>query len=320
MSEEGATIVARSNGRHYPKVEVLILNWNLWEMTIECLKSLNKSTYTNWAATIIDNGSSNDSVRRISDWVTWQMDGEGRPLEDRVKVVVSDQNLGYTGGNNLGIKMILEKNDAEFVLLLNNDVVLGSDAVELLLEIALSNTSYALLGPKILQMDSPDKIQCKGARVSKNFVVTNPIGFGRSDSNDSDGAFEVDAVYGACMLASVISLRRIGGFDETIRFYGEDIDLCLRARTLGYKVGCVPKARVWHKGEASTKCLGVNMRFNNGRGRAILLKRYAPLEMRVLYPFLRLPRELGAVINCDRSVRSVLAYVRGYVSASLGTE
>lgn len=317
MSEKVEKHFSEGEGRTKPRIEILILNWNLWELTVECLKSIMKSTYPHYDVLIIDNGSLNDSTERLSQWIAAELKGQHGAPRNRLRLVTSERNLGYPGGNNLGIKMILEEGKVDYVLLMNNDVLIAADALEILVENAWKNPSFAFLSPKILHMNPPDRIQCKGARVSKNFIVTKPIGFGEKDTDDPDGVKAVDAVYGACMLARASALPIIGGLDERIRFYSEDIDWCLRAKLMGFMVGCVAKARVWHVGEASTRFLGSDRRFNSGRSRAIMLKRYATLTMRILYPFLMLPKELGTIVKNDRSLSSAVAYTEGFLLASL---
>ncbi len=140
-----------------------------------------------------------------------------------------------------------------------------------------------------------------------------PLGHGEKNRDDPPGIYPVDAVYGACLLARTDVVRRIGGLDEEFRFYSEDIEWCLRAARFGYRVGCVPSAIVWHKGEASTRLIGSTRRYQSGRGRALLLKRYSTTAFRVLYVLTLLPREAGGIVRADHSLGSLLSFMKGFL-------
>ena len=298
-------------------VVALILNWNLWEMTIECIESLEKSDFGRLGILVVDNGSDNDSAQRIQKYIESISRQKGRGAVGSVVFLRSEENLGYSGGNNLGMRTILSGVPPDFILLLNNDVVVAPDAVRLLLEHAVVNEDFVFLGPKILFYDNPSRIQTKGVMLSKNILSIHHVGFGDSDRPDDAGVIEVDALYGACLLVRTRCLKELGGLDEVFRFYSEDIEWCMRASRRGLKAGCVPSARVWHRSEASTRRFGAYMRYHNGRGRAIVLRRYASPPMTLASLVLWLPRELGRIVHSDRSVSPAIWYMRGLLSAYL---
>jgi len=296
-----------------PTVVALILNWNLWELTVECIESLEASDYRHLEILVVDNGSINDSVERIREHKNIVRTRGGAAAQLPFRILRSAENLGYSGGNNLGLRRILSENRADYVLLLNNDVVLAPDAIRILVRNAMAHPEFALIGPKLLFFDKPTIVQCRGAKLSRPFVEMESLGFGETDRPDPEGAVPVDAVYGACLLVKASCLRTIGGLDETFRFYGEDIEWCLRASRMGFLVGCVPSAKVWHRSEASTRYLGKERRYHNGRGRAILLKKYVSPGIGILSVIMWLPKELARIIHNDRQVLPVLWYLRGFV-------
>jgi GT2 family glycosyltransferase len=221
---------------HYPKVSVIVLNWNGLEDTVECLESLKRITYPNCEVIVVDNGSKGDDADELA-----------RGFGDYIHLIRNEKNYGYTGGNNIAIKYAMDNSKPDYVLVLNNDTVVHPDFLTRMVEVAEGNASIGIVGPKICYHNRPDRIQSVGAKVNMRTGQAHPIGVGEVDAGQYDAALEVDYVSGSCMLAKAEVIQKVGLFDESYFCYWDETDYCLRTREAGCRVICVPQAKIWHK-------------------------------------------------------------------------
>ena len=121
------------------EVAIIVLNWNNAPDALECLRSLEQLDYTGYRAVVVDNGSANDSVATIA------------AAYPDVTILEAGENLGYTGGNNLGLEYALN-NDCDYVWLLNDDVTVAPDSLSALVSAALAEPRAGFLGPKVLML------------------------------------------------------------------------------------------------------------------------------------------------------------------------
>jgi GT2 family glycosyltransferase len=204
-------------------------------MTTECLHSLLNSDYANLLVLLVDNGSPDGSGERI------------RLSFPEIEFLQTGQNLGYTGGNNRGIKWALER-DADYVLILNNDTVLDPCAVSKLVDTAeSSDQQVGGVAPKVLYYDEPERIWYGGGEFSPIKGLGLHWQEGELDRPDeAEKEREVTFMTGACCLLSAEALSELKGFDEDFFAYVEDAELSLRMRQAGYKMNYQPAARVLH--------------------------------------------------------------------------
>ena len=204
-------------------------------MTTHCLRSLLSSDYTNLSILVVDNASPDGSGERI------------RLSFPEIEFLQTGQNLGYTGGNNQGIKWALDRN-ADYVLILNNDTVLDPSAVSKLLDSTKSpGTRVGGVGPKIFYHDEPERIWYAGGEFSPIKGLGLHWRDGELDRPDEmERMREVTFMTGACCLLSAEALRELEGFDEDFFAYVEDADLSLRMKQAGYQLLYQPSARVLH--------------------------------------------------------------------------
>ncbi len=204
-------------------------------MTTECLHSLLNSDYANLLVLLVDNGSPDGSGERI------------RLSFPEIEFLQTGQNLGYTGGNNRGIKWALER-DADYVLILNNDTVLDPCAVSKLVDtVESSDQQVGGVAPKVLYYDEPERIWYAGGEFSPIKGLGVHWREGELDRPDeAEKAREVTFMTGACCLLSAEALSELKGFDEDFFAYVEDAELSLRMRQAGYKMNYQPAARVLH--------------------------------------------------------------------------
>lgn len=240
---------------------ILILNYNGGPDTLECLDSLEgDAVELAGAVTVIDNGSTDDSVKLIE---------QSFP---GVVIVRNPTNLGYAEGFN-GILCQLIQKDLESILLLNNDTILRKGAYRRLLMTLREDKSIGALGPAILDFDS-DRIQSVGATIL--WKQGRPVLRHRGCNYDeiSLAPVDVDYVSGSAIILRPKAIVKSGTFPAHFFMYGEDSDLCLRVRRSGYRVVCDPRAVVEHKeGATVSRNPGLKGRYMT-RNRFLLMKRH----------------------------------------------
>lgn len=215
-----------------PWVDIVLLNWNRWRDTLDCIGSLMKQNYGNFRIIVVDNGSNDDSVDRI------------RSAYPNVTLIVNQKNLGFGGGCNRGAHFALEHH-ADYVWFLNNDTTVDADALARMVWTSQSDPEIGAVGAVLYYADKPEKVQAFGggyihmiAGVSRHF--TNKI------ADES-----LDYLTGASLLIPQTVLQQVGLFDERFFMYWEDTDLCYRIRQAGYRLAVAKEAIIWHKESAS---------------------------------------------------------------------
>ncbi len=224
-----------------PNVHIVLLNWNGYDLTRECILSLSNIKYTNYQIVVVDNGSDDDSYVKLSN-----------EFEKDVKFISNEENLGFAKGNNVGIKYAVE-NNADYVLILNNDTVVDNLFLNKMIDLAESDTKIGILGSKIYYFSDTDIIWFSGGRFNKFKGGMSVDGMGVKDNERYNEVVDVDYITGCSLLIKSEVLEKIGFFDEEYFNYAEDADFCLRAKRSGYSVVFVPSSKVWHKVARSMK-------------------------------------------------------------------
>ncbi|MDY6828004.1 MAG: glycosyltransferase family 2 protein [Pseudomonadota bacterium] len=218
-----------------PTVVTVVLNWNGCADTLRCLNSLTAACPEQPSVLVVDNGSTDDSVAEI------------RARYPQVEVIETRRNLGYAGGNNVGIKRALDTG-AEYVFVLNNDTEAEPGLFNALLETAAQDPKTAAIGPVICSAHEPDLISTAGERFGPGLLncVHHLEGAPRS-ALPSTPWIDCDWVTGAAILLRADALREIGLFEERFFLVWEESDWCLRARRAGYNSRVCTAAFVRHK-------------------------------------------------------------------------
>lgn len=224
-----------------PSVFIVIVNWNGWKDTIECLDSLLKNCYRNYQVIVIDNLSEDESYERLSGWCK---------DKNSVTILQTEENLGFAGGCNIGIKYALER-DADYILLLNNDTIVDKNFLINLVSTADIERNVGILGGKILHSPDNNIWYCGGKMSWLRGGGYHPYK-GRTDKHAADSPpFEVDFITGCMMLIKREVFEKIGLLDESYFLYNEDADFCLQASKAGIGLKVVPDSVIYHK-ERST--------------------------------------------------------------------
>ena len=245
-----------------PKVAIVVVNWNQYDDTYECLESLQKVGYPNYEIILVDNESSDGLADAIS------RDFPGLFL------FRNEENLGFAQGNNIGIQFAL-KRDCDYVLLVNNDTVVHPSIVRELVRVAEAEPEIGILAPKILFYNAPQRLWCLGGRLLWPLGRMIVPGRDQPDPYPGEGVFEFEFVSGAGMLIRADLFREIGLFDGKFFLYWEDTDLCVRARSQGWKVKAASSAVMWHK--VSRACAGRLRTYYSSRNRLYFFAKHRKL-------------------------------------------
>ncbi|MDC0212108.1 glycosyltransferase family 2 protein [Candidatus Nitrosopelagicus sp.] len=218
-----------------PVVSVIILNYNAGELLLNCINSLKKSTYQNLEILVVDNISSDGSQKKCKE-----------KFPD-IKLIQNNENLGYCGGNNIGIKQA----KGEFIVILNPDTIVETNWVEELI-FAYKKFGDGLYQPKILSLNEENIIQSTG-----NMIHVFGFGFARDKgkklSNNKEDIEKIGYASGTCLFTSRKVINKIGLLDEFLFLYHDDLDLGWRAAQIGINSYYVPKSKIFHVESYSLK-------------------------------------------------------------------
>jgi GT2 family glycosyltransferase len=217
-----------------PHVVTIVLNNKRCDDTLACLASLEQNNYENHSVIVLDNGSNDGTVQVIQ---------SAFPM---VQIFELTENRGYAGNNNIGLKIVLDQ-QVDWVFVLNDDTIVDSDCLSLLVEVGESDRKIGIVGPMVYHHSEPELIQSAGGYLSSYWEA------GHFAQNEADqGQFIkprfVDWISGCAIMVRREVIEQVGLLDERFFCYWEEIDWCLRASQSGWNIIHVPWAKLWHKG------------------------------------------------------------------------
>jgi len=255
-----------------PLISVVILNWNGDRIVEECLISLQTQTYHPLEIIVVDNASTDGSVDLI------------KMRFPDVKLIVNERNLGFGGGNNVGI----QASQGRYVMILNNDTRLDSYCIEELKRSIEKEKRYGASAPKILLDGDENLLDAAGISICKDGLS---IGRGRLESGDRyKMEEEVFFSSGCACLFRKEMLDDIGLFDNDFFAYADDTDMGWRARLSGWRCIYNPKAIVYHFHSASSSAYSPLKAFLVERNRIWVAMKYFPLPLLIVGQFHTLER------------------------------
>ncbi len=245
------------------KVAAVLLNLNGLADTFKCLDSMEAIDPELCLTIVVDNGSAPDASGQIAQSYPW------------VKVIRREDNGGWAGGNNTGIRYALE-DGVEWIMLLNNDTIVTPDMIDRLLAAAEHHPEHGVIGPIICYMDDPETVMTDGVRFNRpgypGFFERIPVPPNRCDPPN---LVPVEIVNGCCMMVSRKVFEKIGLIDERFFIIHEEADFCLRVLQAGFQCGIVAEPMVWHKGGSWFTRTGKGLkRYYDARNLFLLLKKH----------------------------------------------
>ncbi|MGC2448761.1 MAG: glycosyltransferase family 2 protein [Candidatus Sulfotelmatobacter sp.] len=302
-----------------PNVHIVVLNWNGWRDTIECLESLFHQDYPDYTVVVCDNGSSDNSLQKIAEWANGRISAESsnpqlshliapphntpissceltrQQVESNpchygagLVLIQNGVNLGFAGGNNVGLRYALANPSCQYCWILNNDTVAGPQTLSAMVRLMQERPEIGLCGSLNLDYYNPRVVQARGGMTYNRWTgrvrKETPCLVEKVGSRPT----RMDYVNGASMVASRAFLEEVGLMEESYFLYFEELDWAMRAKgkfTLGYASESV----IYHKEGATT---GTNW---DRRQRSLLSDRYHSRN-RVLFTRRFVPWALPTVL------------------------
>ena len=216
-------------------ISIIVLNYNAGELLLNCINSLKKSTYQNIEILVVDNISSDDSHTKCK-----------KQFPD-IKLIQNRKNLGYCGGNNVGIK----EAKGEFIVILNPDTIVEENWLDEMFN-AFNEFGDGLYQPKIISLNESDIIQSTG-----NMIHAFGFGFARDKGKKiiekKEEIEKIGYASGTCLFTTKKVLEKVGLLDEFLFLYHDDLDLGWRAAQIGINSYYVPKSKIFHAESYSLK-------------------------------------------------------------------
>lgn len=265
------------------QIAIVIVNWNGKKDTLRCLASLQKLKVSKYkiTVTIVDNESSDASVEVI------------RKKFPHVYIIENDKNLGFTGGNNVGISHVLREG-ASLVWLLNNDTFVDEHALDELIS-SFTDQYIGIAGSKIYfapghefhkdrytSNERGNVLWYAGGTIDWNNMYASHRGVDEVDTGQYNQLEETPFITGCSMMIKRNVFETVGMFDDRYYLYLEDVDFCLRTQRAGYKTIYVPSSKIWHVNAGSSGGPGnILHEYYFTRNRLLLGLRFAPLRTKI---------------------------------------
>ncbi len=265
------------------KVAVILVNWNSFQLTANCIESLSQTTYEDFDVIVVDNGSMDQSGQKLKEKYT------------NIILIQADANLGFTGGNNLGMKYALAQ-DYPYQLLLNNDTFVAVDFLAILVQYMDNHPTLGVIQP-LIYFNHDRKLVWNGGSYFNHWLgYTFTNNYNKPLKPGSNRIKEVDWVTGCAFFTRSSILKEVGLLAENLFIYYEDVDLSFRIKQAGYQLLYHPDSVIYHIAGMSNKnkikgkegFVNPIVHFLNVRNRIWLLKQYSSflhLPSVILYNF-----------------------------------
>jgi len=281
-----------------PRVTIIILNWNGWKDTIECIESLYQINYHNYDVIVVDNDSKDESLEMIEEFCKgnievksqfFKFDPNNKPIKiiqytrsesqsaemgekdvnqfnsnQKLIVIKNEKNCGFADGNNIAFKYALKALIPDYVLLLNNDTVVDKEFLSELVVAAEKDEKIGIVGPKTYYYDYNGQnniIWSAGGKICwwRELVYLH-IGLNKQDVGQYDFLTNVDWISGAALMVKVATIDEYPLLNSKYFFGNEDVELCIQTRNKDLKIVYVPTAKLWHKVGVSRLKTGAKIR------------------------------------------------------------
>lgn len=271
-----------------PRVFVVVLNWNGKQFLKRCLNSLLESSYRAQII-VVDNGSSDGSIEFIEKYFP------------KITLLKNKKNLGWTGGNNVGVRYAIKKN-ADAILILNNDTHVAKNAIQLLVNKLFSDKKIGIVGPKIYFDKQGDKkiISFAGGFFTKNRYFGMHRGSNEVDKGQYSSDESSEFITGAAIMIKRDVFKKIGLFDDDYFIYYDEADFCMRARQEGYIIEFVSQAHVFHAFSGTISLGSPFQHYYTTRNHYLFVEKRAPFSVK-LREWLRTPKTIWEFMNSENA-------------------
>lgn len=263
-----------------PLISIVTLTWNTTEVTCDFLRSLNEhGTYQNLEVIVVDNGSKEDPTPVF------------KAIYPDVKVILNGRNLGFTGGNNVGIRAA----KGDFLFIVNNDTEVTPGLLEGLLEIFAKYPDAGIVSPKFHYYFHKGTIEYAGYNTVNIFTGRNGmVGCKEKDEGQYNEVKVTNYAHGGGMMVPRKIIDEVGGLPEDFFIYYEEFDWCDQIKRKGYKVYYQPKSLIYHKESMTTGKASPFKTFYHTKNRIYYMRRNAPrvglLVFYAYFTFITIPK------------------------------
>ena len=283
-------------------VAVIIPTWHGYDDTVECLESLQHVTYPNVQTVVIENGSANGDEHRL------------KQAFPEAHIIVNQTNQGFAHACNQGIDWALDQR-AGYILLLSNDTVVTPDFLTHLIDYLAATPEVGVVAPLITYYQS-DRIWYAGGSLNLWTGRTRHAAIDQPLVNAPTAPARTEFATGCVLLARASVVRDIGGLDDLMFTYFEDVDFCYRARRHGYEIAVVPEAIVAHKvsavlGQRGTNKLRPGQAFYLGRNKVIFARKHLHGLQRAAFIASTATLGLAEVLKRPAAWNSPISYMQG---------
>jgi hypothetical protein len=295
------------------KIIIIILNWNGWDDTIECLESVYQINYPNYEVILVDNNSQDDSIKKIREHFSNKtnlksqikdlniklleyeektfnsINRDEKRLDQKLIILKNSKNYGYAKGNNIGMKIALKIFYPDYILLLNNDTIVDKNFLKELINATKNQEKVGIFAPKILNANNRHVLDSTGHIISWGRVVDR--GSKKIDKNQYDNRIEVIGAKGAACLYKREMLESIGLFREDLVTQYEDAEFSWRAYINSWKAIYVPQSIVYHKIGRSIKKEDSKLLYFQRlsiKNITSTVKEYGTIKQKILFSFILL--------------------------------
>ncbi|MBT1702579.1 glycosyltransferase family 2 protein [Chryseosolibacter indicus] len=284
-----------------PAVSIITINYNQLQHTLDLLASLEHVTYPNVEVIVVDNCSVQDPTAEI------------KRLYPKVTVLRSETNLGFAGGNNLGIR----SSKGDYLLFLNNDTEVDPGFLEPLVEMFEQHPNAGAASSKLIYYNSGNTIQYAGSTMLNPFTGRNKvIGWMEKDNGQYDTLRETALAHGCSMMVPRKVIEQVGLMPELFFLYYEEIDWCQSIKRAGFKIYFVPQSKVFHKESMSVGKKSTLKTYYMTRNRLLYMRRNSAGLHKTLallfFMFFSFPKNLITYLK-QRETDHIKAFWRGCV-------
>lgn len=284
-----------------PLISIITINYNSVEFTCDFLASVLCVSYDNIEVIVVDNASIEDPSEKL------------KQIYPSVKVILSNKNLGFAGGNNLGIKHA----SGDYLFFVNNDTVMMPDIMEGLLEVFENFADAGVACPKFHYYDSPGTIEFAGYNKVNAFSGRNSmVGCKKKDLGQYNEIKVTHYAHGGAMMVSKKVIEEVGVMPEVYFLYYEEFDWCEQIKGKGFKIYYQPKSLIFHKESMSVGKTSTLKTFYLNRNRILFMRRNVKglpfLGFALYYTFITIPKNTLMYLY-KKEPKHLKAFWKGYL-------
>lgn len=286
---------------------VVLVNYNGYQDTAECIRSLLKCRYKNIKIIVVDNASAKVPDKTDMEYIL-----------GNARFIRSGKNIGFAGANNLGVRHAKEYGP-KYILILNNDTVVKKDFLNILIDTCEKEKQVGIATCKICYYDEPDTLWFGGSYYDSKSCEMKIEGIGEKDGPKYSVRKNLSFSTACLWLIPLETFEKIGEMNEDYFLYYEDADYCERIINGGYRILYIPEAVIYHKESRSTKKGSFLYHYYNTRNYLYYLTRYRGRKKRYRAMFRRLYMDMKSVIRGRIPIKAEIMAWRDFVLGHKGS-